>query len=49
MCSIERVGLDLVDRVARRELFERIWVTSTKRWSSQRGSSVTLAWTRPVA
>ena len=27
-CSIERVGLDLADRVARRELFDRIWTTS---------------------
>jgi len=29
-CSIERVGLHLSDRVARRELFEQIWVTSTR-------------------
>jgi methyltransferase (TIGR00027 family) len=28
-CSIERVGLDLADRDARRELFDRIWTTST--------------------
>lgn len=29
-CSIERVGLDLSDRNARRELFDRIWMTSTR-------------------
>ena len=29
-CSIERVGLDLADRDARRELFDRIWTTSTR-------------------
>jgi methyltransferase (TIGR00027 family) len=28
-CSIERVGLDLADRDARRGLFDRIWTTST--------------------
>jgi methyltransferase (TIGR00027 family) len=29
-CSIERVGLDLADRDARRELFDRIFATSTR-------------------
>ena len=29
-CSIERVGLDLADRDARRELFDRIWTTSAR-------------------
>jgi methyltransferase (TIGR00027 family) len=29
-CSIERVGLDLADRDVRRELFDRIWTTSTR-------------------
>jgi len=29
-CSIERVGLDLADRDARRELFDRIWTTSKR-------------------
>ena len=29
-CSIERFGLDLADRVARRELFDRIWTTSKR-------------------
>jgi methyltransferase (TIGR00027 family) len=29
-CSIERVGLDLTDRDAYRELFDRIWTTSTR-------------------
>jgi methyltransferase (TIGR00027 family) len=29
VCSIERVGLDLADRDARRGLFDRIWTTST--------------------
>jgi methyltransferase (TIGR00027 family) len=29
-CSIERVGLDLTDRDAYRELFDRIWTSSTR-------------------
>jgi methyltransferase (TIGR00027 family) len=29
-CSIERVGLDLAERDSRRELFDRIWATSTR-------------------
>jgi methyltransferase (TIGR00027 family) len=29
-CSIERVGLDLADPDARRELFDRIWTTATR-------------------
>lgn len=29
-CSIERISLDLADRDARRELFDRIWSTSTR-------------------
>jgi methyltransferase (TIGR00027 family) len=29
-CSIERIGLDLADRDARRELFDRIWTTSKR-------------------
>jgi len=29
-CSVERVGLDLADRDARREFFDRIWTTSAR-------------------
>jgi O-methyltransferase involved in polyketide biosynthesis len=29
-CAIERIGLDLADHAARREVFDRIWATSTR-------------------
>ena len=48
-CSIERVGLDLADHVARREVFDRIWARSRERWSSRKGCSVPSTWTRPEA
>jgi O-methyltransferase involved in polyketide biosynthesis len=48
-CSIERFGLDLADRVARRELFDRIWTTSKRAMVLTEGASVTSAWTRRVA